>query len=204
MRDWPSALQVLGQERQLDAEELERLASLGYVRASQRDPEIGVKDPKKMMRLWHRMHRAGELSLAGRHEQAAEEIRAVLEEDPTDGKAWYTAVRIYDRAQRYEEAEACLTRALALSPRAEGYVILARYALNAGDTARFEWALAEAERLDPLDGGIHIGRGHAHAMQGRLIEARREFEKAIEIDPVRSGPHAREQIRRIDELLSGQ
>ena len=48
-------------------------------------------------------------------------------------------------------------------PPLEGWILLARYALNRGDRAEFERALAEAERLDPLDGGIPIGRGHALA-----------------------------------------
>lgn len=202
LASWPADLEVLGLELELDADELERLASLGYVRGRERGPEIGVKDPKEMMGVWARMQRAGELSLAGRHEAAIEEIRAVLADDPSSAKAWYTAVRVYDNAQRYEEAERSLLRALALGPRAEGYVILARYALNRGDLARFEQSLEQAARLDPLDGGIHIGRGHALAMQGRWVDARREFEKAIEVDPARSGDHAREQLRRLDELQS--
>ena len=38
-------------------------------------------------------------------------------------------------------------------------------------------------------------------MEGRLVEARAEFERAIEVDPSRSGTHAREQIEKIDRLL---
>ncbi|NIM60565.1 MAG: hypothetical protein GTO30_02630, partial [Acidobacteria bacterium] len=97
--------------------------------------------------------------------------------------------------------ETCARRALQLRPTSDLWVGLARLALNRGDLSTFEGALAEAERLDPLNGGVHIGHGHSDAIQGRYEDARKEFEKAIEVDPVRSGPAAREQIRRLDELL---
>jgi tetratricopeptide (TPR) repeat protein len=147
------------------------------------------------------MSEAGELSLRGEHRQAVERIQAVLREDPASAKAWYTALRIFDRASDYERAEACVRRALQLSPRADGWVALARYALNRGDRAGFEDALDEAERLDPLDGGIYIGRGHALAMDRQYERALLQFEKALEVDPVRSGDHARRQIERLREFL---
>lgn len=200
---WPPALEALRREEPLDREERERLAALGYARPAERPREIGVKDPKTMMALWGRMHEAGELSLAGEHRRAAELIQAVLREDPGSAKAWYTAVRIFDRSGDPARAEACVRRALDLGPRAEGWILLARYALNRGDRAEFERALAEAERLDPLDGGIPIGRGHALAMDGRYAEALREFERAVELDPVRSGPYATAQIERLRALLGG-
>jgi tetratricopeptide (TPR) repeat protein len=200
-KHWPSAVEAMRQERRLNREEMERLASLGYVRAPGRPAEIGVKDPKTMMRLWRRMQEAGELSLRGEHERAAGEIRAVLREDPESAKGWYAALRIFDRAGDHEQAEACVRRALELSPRVEGWIALARYALNRGDRETFDRALQEAERLDPLDGGIYVGRGHALAMDGRFAEAQRQFEKAIEVDPVRAGAYARTQLERIRREL---
>jgi tetratricopeptide (TPR) repeat protein len=203
MESWPSALEAARLERPMSDEEIERLAALGYVRSPHRPDEIGVKDPKEMMGLWRRMIEAGELSLKGEHQRAAEAIEAVLREDPVSAKGWYTALRIYDRAGDYDRAELCVRKALELNPLVEGWIVLARYALNRGDRESFEQALAEAERLDPLDGGIYIGRGHALAMSGEFEAARRQFEKAIEVDPVRSGRHARAQLQRLDRQLSG-
>jgi arylsulfatase A-like enzyme len=202
MADWPDPRAVIDSQATLDPEERQRLEALGYLRDAVAEAPAGDKDPKEMMALWSRMHRAGQLSLAGDDETAIGEIRAVIEQDPTSAKAWYTAVRIYDRAQRFGEAESAMVRALELAPSADGWVILARYALNRGAVEPFETALDEAERLDPRHGGIYIGRGHRLAMEGRLIEARAEFERAVEVDPARSGPHARAQIRRIDRLLT--
>jgi arylsulfatase A-like enzyme len=202
MEDWPSALEAARLGRPMSDEEIERLAALGYVRSPHRPEEIGVKNPVEMMGLWRRMIEAGELSLNGEHQRAAEAIEAVLREDPLSAKGWYTALRIYDRAGDYERAELCVRRALELNPLVEGWIVLARYTLSRGDRESFERALAEAERLDPLDGGIYIGRGHALAMSGEFEAARRQFEKAIEVDPVRSGRHARAQLQRLDRQIS--
>ncbi len=201
---WPDPMDVLRAETPLAGEEIERLAALGYVRVRAGEPELGLRDPKTMMGVANRIQQAGLLSARGDHEAALAAIESAIAEDPTSGKAWYMATRIHDRMGRYEQAEECLRYALALSPRADGYVTLARYALNRRDSAAFEQALAEAERLDPDEAGIHIGRGHGFAVQGRLDDALAEFEKAIEMDPVRHGAHAREQIERLRELMASR
>lgn len=198
---WTPALEVLGRERTLDPDERRRLESLGYLQRSAADGRIGTKDPKTMMGHWGRLNEAGRLSAEGRHPQAIAAILAVLREDPGSSKGWYTATQIHDLAGRREDAEACLRRALELNPKAEGWVILARYALARGDRDTFEHALVAAERLDPTEGGIFLGRGYALAQQGRLAEARAQFARALDVDPVRSGADARAQMARIDARL---
>lgn len=199
MDDGPSDLEVLGSEQPLDDEQRRRLAALGYVGERPRAGRLGLKDPKEMLPLWDRMNMAGRLSSAGRHDEAIAEIGAVLQQDPDSGKAWHTAAQILERAGKPAEAEGALLRAVELRPRADAYVALARFALGRGDREGFERALAMAERLDPNEGGIWIGRGHDLAMQGRFQEAEAAFGRAIEVDPVGSGAYATEQIRRIRE-----
>ena len=194
---WPDAFEVAGVRKELTQEELERLAALGYV-TGQAARAPGTRDPKAMMPVWHRINEAARLSVRGEHADAITAIREVLTIDPGDGKAWSVAMQIYDRAGQPSEAETCARRTLQLRPTSDLWVSLARFALNRGDLSTFEGALAEAERLDPQNGGIHLGHGHADALQGRYDDAREEFEMALKIDPVRSGPAAREQLRRLD------
>jgi choline-sulfatase len=197
---WPDAFEIAGIQKELTQEELERLASLGYVTGQAARPP-GTRDPKQMMPLWHRINQAARLSVRGEHEDAISAIREVLQLDPGDGKAWSVAMQVYDRAGQPTEAETCARRAIQLRPTSDLWVSLARFALNRGDLPTFEGALAEAERLDPQNGGVHIGHGHADALQGRYEDARKEFETAIEVDPMRSGRAARDQLRRLDELI---
>jgi tetratricopeptide (TPR) repeat protein len=142
MSRWPSPQEILGQERALDPEERERLASLGYVRGAERPERLGVKDPKTMMGVWRRMRDAGRLSLEGDDEAAMREIEDVLRDDPTSGKAWYTAAEVYERAGDLARAETSVRRALDLSPRVEGWLLLAKLSLNRGDRATFDDALS--------------------------------------------------------------
>jgi tetratricopeptide (TPR) repeat protein len=128
----------------------------------------------------------------------------VLKKDPGNGKAWAGAMQVYDRAGMPTEAEACARRALELRPSSDLWVSLARYGLNRGDMATFAGALAEAARLDPDNGRVHLGHGYAEAMQGNYERAREEFEEAIQLDPMRCAADAREQIRKLDELLQSR
>jgi Tfp pilus assembly protein PilF len=126
-----------------------------------------------------------------------EEIVAVLREDPNDAKAWYTAAQIFERAGQLDKAESALRRAVWLSPRADGWVHVARFAFNRGDSEVFEAALAQAESLDPQHGGVHIGRGLRLATEGKVQEALSEFVRAAEIDPIRSGAEAQARIEQL-------
>jgi len=203
MDDWPDDLEAVGLKQAIDDEQRARLAALGYASLGASGPELGVKNPREMMGLRRRISRAGWLSQRDRHDEAIGVIDAVLVEDPHDAKALYEASSVYERAGRVDVAEEKLLRALALGPRADGWVNLARLALGRGALERYEAALAEAERLDPYNGGVPLGRGHGLAMQGRFDEARRQFVRAIEIDPVKTGPEARAQIERLDAMRRG-
>ena len=91
-----------------------------------------------------------------------------------------------------------LRRALTLAPTSDGWVHQAWYAFQRRDFGSFDIALAQAERLDPLDGGIYISRGHREALEGRLDRALELFRMALEVDPVRAGAAAREAIRAVE------
>lgn len=203
MDAWPDALEVAGIRRELSVEEMERLASLGYVTGQTALPP-GTRDPKAMMPIWHRINDAARLSFRDEHEAAIAMILEVLRIDPGDGKAWSVAMQVYDRAGRTADAETCARRALELRPSSNLWISLAQYALNRGDLSTFNGALAEAERLDPSNGRVHIGHGHVELKQGRYDKARKEFETALRVDPMRAGADAREALRRLDELLAKQ
>ncbi len=214
---WPSAAQLAATERAMDPIEAERLAALGYARfpaASER----GTRDPRVMLPLHAKTDRANFRSLSGAHAEAIREIQEVLAADGENAHALYIASFIYKRAGRWQEAEACLRKGVALCPRSDGYVQLAQMVLQRGDLKdeEFERLLAEAERLDPEDGGIHCARGDRFALaatgmdphsQRAEIEklfaaAIHEFEKALAVDPERSGATARDQLQRARAFLA--
>jgi choline-sulfatase len=194
--------QVIEQATARAPEDLQRLAALGYASAPSSAPQIGVLDPKDMLPLWQRVMDAEIKSLDGQHEEAVAEIESVLQEDPTDGHAWYYAASIYGRCERLASSEAALRRALALSPTAAGYASLAQLLLMRGVLGdEFERTLEKARRLDPYDGRIYIARGDWYIVQGRFREALAAFKEAQRLDPVNSGRAAREKIEWVQERL---
>jgi len=176
-------------------EDIQRLAALGYVSAPDAGKQTGVLDPKDMLPLLKRVIAAEVKSMQGRHAEAVAEIESVLRDDPTNAHAWYYAASIYRRCARLDSAELAVRRALALSPKAAGYVTLAQLLLLTGRLGEeFERTLEKAQRLDPYNGGIYIARGDWHVLQGRLQEALAAFEEAQRVDPVNSGRTARDRI----------
>lgn len=194
---------VLERAAPLDPGQLRRLAALGYVQAEVPREEAGRPDPKDALPLWQDMMHAQAMSSAGRHAEAAARLQRILEQNPRDAEAWSIAALIQKRLQRWDEAERCLKRSLALRPTAGCYVRLAQIELLRGAFQDADATLDRAAALDPLFGEIYIARGDRLAMAGRFVEARREFERALEVDPIRSGTLATQQIRAVDAHLAG-
>ena len=202
MSRWESPEQVAAQTQGLSPEEVQRLASLGYVGSPGEGVRVGVCDPKDMLPLWKRVMGAEIKSLQGRHAEAIAEIELVVQQDPTDGHAWYYASYIYKRCGRMAEAEQALRQALTYSPNAAGYISLAQLLLLRRSLGpEFERALNRARQLEPENGGIDIARGDWHVLQGRRDEALAAFERALRVDPIYSGKSAREKMEWVRKNL---
>jgi arylsulfatase A-like enzyme/Flp pilus assembly protein TadD len=108
---------VAPQRRNLDPETLQRLAALGYVgNVIDVDPHVVLPDPKAKLKLFRMMHAAKQLGQAGRHEEAVEAMRRVVEEDPKIMDAHLTLGNWLVRLKRADEAAAAFKQALALKP----------------------------------------------------------------------------------------
>lgn len=102
----------------------------------------------------------------------------------SDANARHLLGRSYHRQQRLEAARRELSRAVALEPARVDYVVeygLMLLDLPADEPAReaarcFEHAL----ELDARNGPAHFGRGVIFQRQGRMPEAAREFETALQ------------------------
>lgn len=186
----------------LTPEERARLAALGYVDVGNAPERPSLADPKDMMPVWNRIKYAEQLCLGNRCEDAIREIEAVLAEHGTVGSGWYTASRIYRTAGRLAEARAAIARAVELDPSSEGFVTQAQFALMARDEKTFEAAIAAAEELDPDNGRIYLARGDRLAIAGDYRASLREFRRAVEVDPHRSGPIAEAKIAELEKRLA--
>ena len=93
-------------------------------------------------------------------------------------------------AARFAEAEAALSRAVALAP--EDALAHFRLALVFVDTGRPAAAVAALDRsldLDPGNARAHNNRGSALQLAGRTAEAEQAFRRALELDPDLEQPY---------------
>jgi tetratricopeptide (TPR) repeat protein len=202
---WPSVEELAEREPVMDPEVAERLSALGYVRSSYRPPPGEPrKNPRDMLETWTSISQAEMLSQRGRHDEALELARQVVDRDPHDGRAWYALSLVLRRMNRFGPAEEAVRKGLELAPTSEGYVKLAQFLLSRKSYTEFEIAIAEARRLEPDYGLIDIAEGDRWAMNGRYAEALACFRRALENDPVRAGGMARRQIAAVEARMEGQ
>lgn len=198
-----SALQELwadapDRSRELDAEERERLASLGYVSSAGDPVRRTLADPKSMMGLFNDGARAEELYMQGRYAEASEIAARVV----ADCDGCVQAIRVLAFARlRMGDPQAGIDL---LRERGEalGDLFLQRSLAQALIlTQRFAEAGAVLDAyaaLAPRDGEVWILRGDILVMQQRTGEARQAYQRAAEIDPVRVGPMAADRLQRLE------
>jgi len=78
----------LARPGEVDAETAARLAALGYVATAAPEPEGPLPDPKARVHLLARLAAARQLDAAGRHAEAAQQLRVLLGEEPRMTDAW--------------------------------------------------------------------------------------------------------------------
>jgi len=117
-------------------------------------------------------------------EEAIARYRVFLAERPTDVGARINLGVSYATLGRTDEAQAAFRTALQVDARdVRVHRNLAALALNVGDAPGAERAARQAVALAERDALAHDLLGRALGTQGRVAEARAEFEKALAIDP---------------------
>ncbi len=183
--------------RQMSDEEIERLSSLGYVHSAAPEPAGGRQDPKEMIATVQRSGQAEKLYAARRYAEAAELARQVYRECPYSLQATRVLAFSLLRSGASEEAIAILTESVARNPDTFLIRSLAQALIADGQIPETEEVLALYATTDPSDGRVHLLRGDIHRRAGRLEAAAAEYRRAIELDPQRTGPAARERLGRI-------
>jgi tetratricopeptide (TPR) repeat protein len=139
---------------------------------------------------------AVEASRLGNFDDAIAGFEKVLESIPSCEDCWCNIGHAYARKKEYDKAEAAFRRALDMDPDyAEAYVGLANIY---NEQRRFDEASGAIARAAELAGGTETAEGIAAARHnqgailwniGRVAEARKQFEAAIQADPNRAESH---------------
>jgi len=202
MAPWEDAETAASRALPLDTEQASRLAALGYIESHAPGRDASRGDPKDLVPHFNRVQAAKELSDAGRHEEALQQISAVVADSPDEPYAWKIAALLNQRVGRSADAEYALARVLELQPDVEAHVRLAQLLVRRRALEECAEQLDLAEKLDPQHGDIYITRGDLYALQGRFEQAIEEFRRAGRVDPIRRGADARKGIARAEAFLA--
>jgi arylsulfatase A-like enzyme/tetratricopeptide (TPR) repeat protein len=169
---------------------LERLRALGYIGGSPapvRERYTEADDPKQLIDLDKMLHDAGDLYSRGRRDEAVAAFRAVITRRPDTADAYRYLAFVFWQTGRPADAIATLEAALArgLTQR-DIRVKLGIYLAESGAADR---AIPLLEAMPVDDNEVLNALGIAYGQNGRLAEAMRTFERALQVDSTSALSH---------------
>jgi predicted O-linked N-acetylglucosamine transferase (SPINDLY family) len=121
---------------------------------------------------------------AGRHAQAEQLFRQVLQFDPSHADSWYLLAAACEAQGKLGDAEAHARRALALAPdHAYAHNLLAVVLGRLGHIDQAVASLREAVRCDPSDAEMQCNLGFLLLRQGNTQQAVTFLERARQLNP---------------------
>jgi choline-sulfatase len=158
----------------IDPEEAQKLAALGYLSSS--TPAAGgpLPDPKDRIGEIALMREGAQLTQARRFGEAIAKLKSVLAANPRLSDAWSLLARCYEEAEDYENAVAAYRKVIELSPTSSGDT-----ALTLGSVLLKMNRLDEAESHAQL--GMRTNPASARILLGRVALAKKEFGKAEQL-----------------------
>ena len=155
----------------IDSEEAQKLAALGYL--SSTTPASGgpLPDPKDRIGEIALLREGAQLTQARRFNEAIAKLETVLAANPRLSDAWILLAKCYDEAEDYENAVAAYRKTIELSPTTSGDT-----ALTLGSV------LLKMNRLDDAEShaelGLRTNPASARLLLGRVALARKDMPKA--------------------------
>jgi arylsulfatase A-like enzyme/tetratricopeptide (TPR) repeat protein len=152
----------------IDPEEAQKLAALGYLSSS--TPAAGgpLPDPKDRIGEIALMREGAQLTQARRFGEAIAKLKTVLAANPRLSDAWSLLAKCYEEAEDYQNAVAAYRKTIELSPTSSGDT-----ALTLGSVLLRMNRLEEAESHAQL--GMRTNPASAQLLLGRVALARKDM-----------------------------
>lgn len=192
--------------RAMSDEEIERLASLGYVHGGRQTATSAPLDPEAMMPILNRSSEAEMLYAARKLPEAEKVAREVLTSWPDSPQALRVLAFCQLKTGRSAEAVELLRRSTRQNENLYLLRSLAQVLILSGDYAPAEEVLRTYGSLAPGDGQVDLLRGDVLARQNRREDAVASYRQAIAVDSNRVGIEARQRIAALHgtETLPGE
>ena len=180
--------------RTMSDEEIERLASLGYVHGGRQAATAAPVDPEEMLPVLNRSIEAEGLYAEGRLPQAERVAREVLSRWPDSPQALRVLAFCQLKTGRSKEAVDLLRGSVQRDGNVYLLRSLAQVSILSGDYTQAEEVLQAYRHLSPDDGRVDLLRGDCLARQNLKEEAVASYRQAIALDSNRVGIDARQRI----------
>ncbi|MDQ6799715.1 MAG: tetratricopeptide repeat protein [Acidobacteriota bacterium] len=195
-------------QKPADAEEMARLAALGYLSGAASNTSGPLKNPRDHIQVLARIQQTFVLNQEGRYRESIELCRQILREYPDLVDVYMQLAGDLRRLGRLKEALDAYREAIRRSPQLVDSVALeiAKLELDLGDVKAAELNTRQAMKLDPLE---------AHLILAALAERRSDFAGAEREARLALGPEDRPRVpaliflardlaeqKKLDEALS--
>jgi arylsulfatase A-like enzyme/Flp pilus assembly protein TadD len=161
---------------ELDLEEIEQLAALGYVQTAAPTTDGEAPDPRDFVAVHGWVESARSFAFSGRYDAAIELLETLVESPAVRLLVLRTLAPVYEAAGRVDDAIRIYRRSIEQSDSDEVRLGLARALIRAGRPAE---ALAEVESIRSLERAAMHVRAVSLARLGRLDEARRTIDEGF-------------------------
>jgi tetratricopeptide (TPR) repeat protein len=142
--------------------------------------ELKLPDPDRVRDL---VTREQKILLEKSLERVIESYRAIVANDPENESAHMQIAIIYAKYGLYEGANAELDKILVKNQNSSAaYNNRGNIYYGKGDLERAQEAYAQAERLDPSDGGIKMNLALAAYQNGQIATAREKYQQAAKLN----------------------
>jgi arylsulfatase A-like enzyme/Flp pilus assembly protein TadD len=186
--------QEIGDERmQLDLEEAQQLAALGYVDIGPLEPGTDPADPRRFIGVYGWVGMGRTLAMQGRYTRAIDVLETIVESRSVRGLALRTLAPVYAQAGRFEDAIRAYRQYIEFTGATEARIGLVDALLRAD---RGDEALKTLDEIETPSTKIAIRRAHILAQLGRSKEA---YEG---IDAAYPNPEDRREWRRARAVLN--
>lgn len=185
---WPSLDGVLASAKELDAETIQRLQSLGYVGGTteaKADADKALPDPKDMMVVLQELERAAELEKRGKDAEAMVLVQRAAALSLNDPRVLVMMGNLHLKMGRREVAFEAFQTAIDNSKNPKTRVSAARIVLGADQPALAVEFLEPVREAEPDNTDALVNLGIAYFRLGRVEEARDALLRAIQLDDKR-------------------
>jgi tetratricopeptide (TPR) repeat protein len=190
----PASPGLAPQERELDPQDEQWLAQLGYSRSNSGGQPITRADPKVAIRTWVKLSNAANLAQRGDPSRALEIVEQVLETSPRDLYALEVGFQAASFAREDARAESYMLRRLEEFPTPDLLARLGSLYVRMGRPQDGLQAVEGALKIHPDHGELLVVKGQCLSKLGRDDEARALYRRALEVDPIRGSRMAREEL----------